>query len=57
MTANVVKQEPNTKRFKRMLTYYDTDTQSAIIVRSVLTFSKLKITRNNVFPDKSKHKK
>ena len=28
MTASVLKQDPNTKRFKRTLIYYDTDTQS-----------------------------
>ena len=27
MTASVLKQHPNTKRFKRTLIYYDTDTQ------------------------------
>ena len=27
MTASVLKQEPNTKMFKRTLIYYDTDTQ------------------------------
>ena len=25
MTASILKQEPNTKRLKRMLIYYDTD--------------------------------
>ena len=29
MTASVLKQDPNTKRFKRTLIYYDTDTQYA----------------------------
>ena len=29
MTASVLKQNPNTKRFKRTLIYYDTDTQYA----------------------------
>ena len=27
MTASVLKQDPNTKRFKRMLIYFDMDTQ------------------------------
>ena len=27
MTASVLKQDPNTKRFKRMLIYFNTDTQ------------------------------
>ena len=27
MTANVLKQDPNTKRFKRILVYFDTDTR------------------------------
>ena len=27
MTASVLKQDPLTKRFKRILIYYDTDTQ------------------------------
>ena len=29
MTASILKQDPNTKRFKRTLIYYDTDTQYA----------------------------
>ena len=29
MTASILKQDPNTKRFKRTLLYYDTDTQYA----------------------------
>ena len=29
MTASVLKQDPNTKWFKRMLIYYDADTQYA----------------------------
>ena len=29
MTASVLKQDPNTKRFKRMLIYFNTDTQHA----------------------------
>ena len=29
MTANILKQDPNRKRFKRTLIYYDTDTQYA----------------------------
>ena len=29
MTASVLKQDPNTKRFKRMLIYFNTDTQYA----------------------------
>ena len=29
MTASVLKQDPKTKRFKRMQIYYDTDTQYA----------------------------
>ena len=29
MTGNVLKQDPNTERFKRTLIYYDTDTQYA----------------------------
>ena len=28
-TASILKQDPNTKRFKRMLRVYDTETQSA----------------------------
>ena len=27
MTASILKQDPNTKRFNRTLIYYDTDTQ------------------------------
>ena len=30
MTASVLKQDPNTKTFKRMLIYFNTDTQYAI---------------------------
>ena len=29
MTASVLKQDPNTKRFKRTLIYFNTDTQYA----------------------------
>ena len=29
MTASVLKQDPSTKRFKRTLIYYDTDTEYA----------------------------
>ena len=29
MTANILKQDPNTKRFKQMLIYFNTDTQYA----------------------------
>ena len=29
MTASVLKQDPNTERFKRTLIYFDTDTQYA----------------------------
>ena len=38
MTASVLKQDPNTKRFKRMLIYYDTetDTQYAIFWGNLL---------------------
>ena len=32
MTASILKQDPNTKRFKRMLTYYDTDRHYANFV-------------------------
>ena len=31
MTASVLKQDPNTKRFKRTLIYFDTDTRYANI--------------------------
>ena len=30
MTASVLKQDPNTKRFKRTLLYFNTDTQYEI---------------------------
>ena len=29
MTASILKQDPSTKRFKRMLIYFNTDTQYA----------------------------
>ena len=29
MTASILKKDPNTKRFKRIPFYYDTDTQHA----------------------------
>ena len=31
MTASILKQDPNTERFKRMLIYFNTDTQYANI--------------------------
>ena len=35
MTASVLKQDPNTKRFKRTLIYFNTGTQYAIFGLSV----------------------
>ena len=36
MTASILKQDPNTKRFKRTLIYFDTDTQYANFRRNPL---------------------
>ena len=36
MTASVLKQDPNTKRFKRTLIYFNTDTQYANFARKSL---------------------
>ena len=45
MTASVVKQDPNTKRFKRTLIYYDTD-------RLALSYAK---TCSAIYQDKTQH--
>ena len=37
MTASVLEQDPNTKRFKRTLIYFDTDTQYANFLCQVLS--------------------
>ena len=37
MTASVLKQDPNTKRFKRTLVYLNTDTQYWAIQAGLLT--------------------
>ena len=36
MTASVLKQDPSTKRFKRTLIYFDTDTQYSKFKRAQL---------------------
>ena len=35
MTASILKQDPNMKRFKRTLLYFDTDTQYANFQREI----------------------
>ena len=39
-TASILKQDPNIKRFKRTLIYYDMDTQYANVWREEIPFAK-----------------
>ena len=54
MIASVVKQDPNTKRFKRMLIYFNTDTVCKFLGKSPLLSHKTTLKRPKTMKNERK---